>query len=58
MAAVEQDWDEINIAIKMFQNTMMRIRYSSIPVVAAPHNLTLGGGCELCLHADFVQANA
>lgn len=58
MAAVEQDWDEINIAIRMFQNTMMRMRYSNIPVVAAPHNLTLGGGCELCLHADYVQANA
>ncbi len=58
MAAVEQDWDEINIAVKMFQNTMMRVRYSSIPVVAAAHNLTLGGGCELCLHADFVQTNA
>ena len=58
MAAVEQDWDEINLAIRMFQNTMMRIRYSSIPVVAAAHNLTLGGGCELCLHADHVQANA
>jgi 3-hydroxyacyl-CoA dehydrogenase len=58
MAAVEQDWDEINMAIRMFQNTMMRVRYSSIPVVAAAHNLTLGGGCELCLHADFVQTNA
>lgn len=58
MAAIEQDYDEINIAIKMFQNTMMRIRYSSIPVVAAAHNLTLGGGCELCLHADHVQTNA
>ena len=58
MAAIEQDWDEINLAIKMFQNTMMRIRYSSIPVVAAAHNLTLGGGCELCLHADYVQTNA
>jgi 3-hydroxyacyl-CoA dehydrogenase len=58
MAAIEQDWDEINIAIKMFQNTMMRVRYSSIPVVAAAHNLTLGGGCELCLHADHVQTNA
>ena len=58
MAAIEQDWDEINIAIKMFQNTMMRVRYSSIPVVVAAHNLTLGGGCELCLHADHVQANA
>lgn len=58
MAAIEQDWDEINLAIRMFQNTMMRMRYSSIPVVAAAHNLTLGGGCELCLHADFVQTNA
>ena len=58
MAAVEQDWDEINVAIRMFQNTMMRVRYSSIPVVAAAHNLTLGGGCELCLHADHVQTNA
>jgi 3-hydroxyacyl-CoA dehydrogenase len=58
MAAVEQDWDEINIAIRMFQNAMMRVRYSSIPVVAAAHNLTLGGGCELCLHADYVQTNA
>ena len=58
MAAVEQDWDEINIAIKMFQNTMMRVRYSSIPVVVAAHNLTLGGGCELSLHADHVQTNA
>jgi 3-hydroxyacyl-CoA dehydrogenase len=58
MAAVEQDWDEINIAIRMFQNAMMRVRYSSIPVVAAAHNLTLGGGCELCLHADHVQTYA
>jgi 3-hydroxyacyl-CoA dehydrogenase len=58
MAAVEQDWDEINMAVRMFQNTMMRMRYSSIPVVAAAHNLTLGGGCELCLHADYVQTNA
>ena len=58
MMAVEQDWDEINMAIRMFQNTSMRIRYSSIPVVIAPHNLTLGGGCEFCLHADHVQVNA
>jgi 3-hydroxyacyl-CoA dehydrogenase len=34
------------------------VRYSSIPVVAAPHNLTLGGGCEICLHADKVVAHA
>ncbi|MEJ7560284.1 MAG: 3-hydroxyacyl-CoA dehydrogenase NAD-binding domain-containing protein [Pedobacter sp.] len=58
MMAVEQEWEELNLAIRMFQNTSMRIRYSSIPVVVAPHNLTLGGGCEFSLHADHVQLNA
>lgn len=58
MMAVEQEWDELNLAIRMFQNTSMRIRYSSIPVVVAPHNLTLGGGCEFSLHADHVQLSA
>ena len=58
MMAIEQDWDEINLAIRAFQNTSMRIRYSGIPVVVAPHNLTLGGGCEFCLHADHVQLHA
>jgi 3-hydroxyacyl-CoA dehydrogenase len=58
MMAVEQEWDELNIAIRYFQNTSMRIRYSSIPVVVAPHNLALGGGCEFSLHADHVQINA
>jgi 3-hydroxyacyl-CoA dehydrogenase len=58
MLAAEQEWDELNMAVKQFQNTTMRLRYSSIPVVAAPHNLTLGGGCEICLHADKVVAHA
>lgn len=58
MMAIEQDYDEIDMAIRMFQQTMMRVRYSSIPVVAAPHGLALGGGCELCLHADKVVAAA
>jgi 3-hydroxyacyl-CoA dehydrogenase len=58
MAAIEQEWDEINMAIRAFQNTSMRLRYSSIPVVVAPHNLTLGGSCEFSLHADHVQLNA
>lgn len=58
MMAVEQEWDELNMAVKAFQNTTMRLRYSSIPVVAAPHNLTLGGGCEICLHSDKVVAHA
>ncbi len=56
--AVEQEYDELDFAIRHFQNTMMRVRYSGIPVVAAPHGLALGGGCELCLHADMVQAHA
>jgi 3-hydroxyacyl-CoA dehydrogenase len=58
MLAVEQDYDELNFAVKSFQDTMMRIRYSNIPVVVAPHNLTLGGGCELSMHADKVVAHA
>lgn len=58
MMAVEQEYDELNMAIKLFQNTMMRCRYSSIPVVVAPHGMTLGGGCEMTLHADRVVAAA
>lgn len=58
MLAVEQEYDELDLAIRMFQNTMMRVRYSSVPVVVAPHGLTLGGGCELNLHADKVYASA
>ena len=58
MLAVEQEYDELDMAIRMFQNTMMRVRYSAIPVVVAPHGLTLGGGCELSLHSDKVCAAA
>ncbi|TAF72307.1 MAG: 3-hydroxyacyl-CoA dehydrogenase [Bacteroidetes bacterium] len=58
MNAYEQEWDEINMMVAMFQKTMMRARYSSIPVVVAPHNMTFGGGCELTLHADVVVAHA
>ncbi|MFN3342478.1 MAG: 3-hydroxyacyl-CoA dehydrogenase NAD-binding domain-containing protein [Flavobacteriales bacterium] len=58
MFAVEQEYDELDFAIRAFQNAMMRVRYSSIPVVVAPHNMVLGGGCEMCLHADKVVAHA
>ncbi len=58
MMAVEQEYDELNMAIKYFQDTMMRMRYSSIPTIAAPHGMTLGGGCELSMHADKVIAAA
>ena len=58
MMAVEQEHDELNMAIKYFQDTMMRMRYSSIPTIAAPHGMALGGGCELSMHADKVVAAA
>ena len=58
MMAVEQEYDELNYAIKYFQDTMMRMRYSSIPTISAPHGMALGGGCEISLHADKVVAAA
>lgn len=58
MYAAEQEFDELDIMIRQFQNTMMRVRYSPIPVVVSPHGLTLGGGCEMTLHADAVVAAA
>lgn len=58
MFSVEQEYEELNFAIQYFQNTMMRVRYSNIPVVVAPHNMALGGGCELALHADKIVAHS
>lgn len=58
MMAIDQDWDDLNMAIAYFQKSMMRVRYSSIPVVVAPFGMTLGGGCEMTMHADKVVAAA
>ncbi len=58
MMAIEQEYEEIDFAVRAFQNTTGRIRHSSIPVVVATHGMTLGGGCEISLHADHVQASA
>ncbi|MGI4742203.1 MAG: 3-hydroxyacyl-CoA dehydrogenase/enoyl-CoA hydratase family protein [Janthinobacterium lividum] len=58
MQALEQEFDELNLMIQQFQQAMMRMRYSSIPVVGTPHGLTLGGGCELNLHCDKVVSSA
>ncbi len=58
MFAAEQEYDELDMAIRAFQNAMMRVRYSSVPVVVAPHGLSLGGGCEMSLHADKICAAA
>ncbi|MEX2230815.1 MAG: 3-hydroxyacyl-CoA dehydrogenase/enoyl-CoA hydratase family protein [Cyclobacteriaceae bacterium] len=58
MNAIEQDYDEIDFMVRMFQNSTMRLRYSSVPVVVCPQGRTLGGGCEMTLHADIAQATA
>ena len=58
MMAVEQEWEEIDFSIRAFQNTVMKIRFSAVPVVTAPQGLTLGGGCEMNMHADAVVAAA
>ncbi|MEP6925619.1 MAG: 3-hydroxyacyl-CoA dehydrogenase/enoyl-CoA hydratase family protein [Pyrinomonadaceae bacterium] len=58
LTAQEEEWDDINLMIRTFQNANMRLRYSSKPVVVAPYGLSLGGGCEIPLHADKVRAAA
>jgi len=58
MLAVEQEFEELDMAVQWFQKTTMRLRYSSIPVISAPHGMALGGGCEVCMHSDKVIAHA
>jgi len=58
LAAQEEEWDDINMMVAALQNAVMRLRYSSRPVVAAPYGLTLGGGCEIAIHADKIRAAA
>ena len=58
MAVQEQEWDDIHLAVRQFQNTSMALKYAPKPVVAAPHGMALGGGCEFTLHAARVHAAA
>jgi 3-hydroxyacyl-CoA dehydrogenase len=58
MLAADQEMEELDVAVRVFQRTVMRMRYSAVPVVAAPHNLALGGGCEISMHCDKVVAHA
>lgn len=58
VAIAEGAYDDINMMVKAFQDASMAIKYSEVPVVAAPFNMTLGGGCEFCLHADAINAHA
>ena len=58
MLAIEQEYDELEMATRLFQNTVMRLRYSSVPTLITPRGMTFGGACEMCLHADKVVAAA
>jgi 3-hydroxyacyl-CoA dehydrogenase len=58
LAAQEEEWDDIDLGVRQLQNAVMRLRYSSKPVVTAPYGLTLGGGCEISMHGDKVRAAA
>ena len=58
VGAQEQEWDELHMAVKQFQNINLAIKYASKPVVAAPQGMALGGGCEVSLHAAKIQAAA
>jgi 3-hydroxyacyl-CoA dehydrogenase len=56
MAIAEGAFDEVGLSVAAFQRATMALKYARVPVVAAPHGMALGGGCEVCLHADQVNA--
>jgi 3-hydroxyacyl-CoA dehydrogenase len=58
LAVQEEEWDELDQMIRQFQNANMALKYADVPVVAAPFGMTLGGGCEISLHATRVRASA
>jgi len=58
MLAVEQEYDELAMATKLFQDTVMRLRYSSVPTLITPRGMTFGGACEMSMHVDKVVAAA
>ena len=58
LEAQEENWDEIDLMVRTFQSAVLGLRYASVPVVVAPAGLALGGGCEIVLHGDRVQAAA
>jgi len=58
LEAQEENWDEIDLMVRAFQQSVMALRYADVPVVIAPAGLAIGGGCEIVLHGDRVQAAA
>ena len=58
LEAQEENWEEVDLMIRAFQQVTMALRYADVPVIVAPAGLTLGGGCEIALHGDRVHAAA
>ena len=58
LEAQEENWDEIDLMVRAFQQATMSLRYADVPVVVAPAGLALGGGCEIAMHGDRIQAAA
>jgi 3-hydroxyacyl-CoA dehydrogenase len=58
MEAQDENWEELDMMSRVFQNSTMSLRYSPKPVVVAPFNMVFGGGCEMVMHADRVRASA
>jgi len=58
VGAQEQEWDELHLAVKQFQNANLAIKYAKKPLVAAPQGMALGGGCEIGLHAARIHSAA
>jgi len=58
LEAQEENWDEVDLMVRAFQGATMALRYAEVPVIVAPASLAIGGGCEIVLHADRVQAAA
>ena len=58
VAAQEQEWDDLHLAVRQFQNANLALKHAPRPVIVAPQGLALGGGCEVCLHGTRIQAAA
>jgi 3-hydroxyacyl-CoA dehydrogenase len=58
MAASQKQWDQLSGVVRTLQHRLQRMKYAKVPVVAAPYGMTLGGGLEVCLGSDAVQASA